>query len=539
MFKNMTFKNTTMMGFGVIIALFVSVLIFLVYQIHNIQSDVAEIDENLLPYELLADQMTLDAVQVQQYLTDASATHDRDPFGDAEKHAKSFKKGIQNFKGHYASSPDKLKELEAIDQSFDAYYSTGKHMAETYIAQGMEAGNLVMEGFDQQSLDIQTKMGKFRDVEVITTTNKVREINDTGKLIIKSSLIGGLVCILVAVLFAWKMSGNLLMQLGIEPMYARGIAREIAKGNLTRDIMLEPGDKTSLLYAIGSMQIQLRGMIKGMTENAQSIVQAAHQLGMAADNVLHSSIRQNDAASSVASAVEEMSASIDNISSNAEHSESMAKNAGTLSDQGGQVVADAVNEMNKIADSVTESSNIIRELGASSQKISDVVKVIKDIADQTNLLALNAAIEAARAGEQGRGFAVVADEVRKLAERTSKSTQEISGIIAEIQQGANNAVASMEQGTVMANIGVQKAERAGNSMVEIKQGTVQVVTTAGEITHALKEQRSAVNSVVGEVDTISKMAQENGEFVGQLTLTSAKLNELADSLNNAISYFKT
>jgi methyl-accepting chemotaxis protein len=279
-------------------------------------------------------------------------------------------------------------------------------------------------------------------------------------------------------------------------------------------------------------------MISEVTKNANSIVDSAHHLSESAQEVLFSSQRQNDAATSVAAAVEEMTSSIDQISGNADQSEKIAKQSGIISDQGGKVVSDAVDEMNKIASSVSQSSQIIRELGASSQKISEIVNVIKEIADQTNLLALNAAIEAARAGEQGRGFAVVADEVRKLAERTAKSTQEITSMITEIQNGASNAVASMEEGTLRVTDGVEKARRAGSSMAQIKEGTEQVVSTVADITAALREQSTAVGSVAKEVDLIASMVHDNTASVDDLAKTSNRLNVLADELKESISHFK-
>lgn len=536
--KNLGFRGKTMLGFASIIGLFTLIVTFCVFELNQMHRNIVVISTEVQPYEMLADQLAFDTVQVQQFLTDASATHDREGFADAEKHAKSFKEGIDTFRKRFSNHADDLNRLNEIDVAFDRYYATGKRMAETYISSGTEAGNVVMEEFDKNALDITQKMGEFRNRVLTFASDEVTKATDSSQNATYISLALALFGIAGGFLLAWRLSTSLLNEIGIDPVYARGIAKEIAKGDLSRDITLNPGDNGSLLFAMRSMQLKLREMIHDVTQNAHNIVDAAHHLSESAQMVLTSSQRQNDAASSVAAAVEEMTASIEQISGNADHSERMANEAGNISEQGGKVVAAAVEEMNKIATSVTQSSQIIRELGDRSQTISDIVKVIKEIAEQTNLLALNAAIEAARAGEQGRGFAVVADEVRKLAERTTNSTQEISSMIAEIQVSASSAVKSMDQGTQRVNDGVEKARLAGDSMAQIKLGTEQVVSTVGDITHALREQRSAVNQVASEVELIAAMVNENTNSVDDLAQTSNKLNILSETLKESISHFK-
>ena len=537
--KNMSFRANILLGICGVIALFSAIIFYCIFELTQLRSDISQAQSKTQPYERLARQMAFDVVQVQQFLTDVSATHDRAGYTDAESHAQSFRSGVQTLRQHYAADADKLKALDDLEAAFAPYYANGKTMAEGYIAGGTEGGNALIAEFDRSALVITDKMAKFSDAERAAAEAEMANINVNANRAIIGSMIVGLLGVLVSLGMAWRISGSLLNQIGIDPLYAKGIAKEIAKGNLSRDITLNPGDNSSLLYAIRAMQIKLREMIREVSDNANSIVNAAHQLSDSAQSVLAGSRRQNDAASSVAAAVEEMTANIEHIAHNADASEKTARHAGEISDQGSQVVSDAVTEMNQIAESVSQSADIIRALGASSQKISEIVKVIKEIADQTNLLALNAAIEAARAGEQGRGFAVVADEVRKLAERTSRSTQEISAMISEIQAGSRNAVASMDQGTARVAEGVDKAQLAGASMSQIKQGTEQVVSTAGEITSAIREQSAAVNLVARDVEMIAAMASENTHAVDELAQTSEHLNQLADALRASVSRFNS
>ncbi len=540
--KNLTFRATTMLGFGTVIAIFTVIVSICIFELHQIQHGVHDIENDVIPYELLADQMAFDVVQVQQFLTDASATHDRDGFKDAASHAKSFRDGVVTLRQHYADNPEKLEGLQKLAAGFDVYYETGQRMADTYISKGVDAGNEIMKqpktGFDAVAQQLTVKMSEFRNTEISSGAGRVSAVNVSAINARNVSIVGGLLAVFLGLGIAWRISGNLLGLLGIEPVYAKGIAKEIAKGDLSRDIVVSSGDNSSLLYAMSLMQVRLRGMIREVTSNANAIVGTAEHLADAAQTLLTGSNRQNDAATSVASAVEEMTASIQQIANNADHSDRIAKQAGAISVQGSQVVSDAVDEMNRIAGSVSESSGIISRLGDSSRQISEIVKVIKEIADQTNLLALNAAIEAARAGEQGRGFAVVADEVRKLAARTAQSTQEISTMVDEIQKSASNAVTSMELGTQRVNEGVVKAELAGSSMLQIKEGTEQVVLTVVGITDAIKEQNASVGQVASEVEMIARMVNENTMAVNDLAQTTSKLHELAGALHESISHFK-
>ncbi len=331
---------------------------------------------------------------------------------------------------------------------------------------------------------------------------------------------------------------SLTRDLGGEPAYAAEIARNIAAGNLAMTVVTKPNDSGSMLAAMREMQTRLKEMIAGILADADQVSSTATELAAASSQVAESSRQQSEAASSMAAAVEEMTVSIEQVSENAHEARTLSRRSGELSEQGAGVIQNAAAEMSQISDSVKESSQIIAALEQQSGEISAIVNVIKEIADQTNLLALNAAIEAARAGEQGRGFAVVADEVRKLAERTSKSTQEIAGMIEKIQGGTHSAFASMEGGVARVSNGVTLANEAAGSITQIKTEAARVVQVVGDISNSLKEQSVASNDIAKNVEKIAQMSEENSAAVQETANAAQHLEQLAASMQNTIGRFK-
>jgi methyl-accepting chemotaxis protein len=247
---------------------------------------------------------------------------------------------------------------------------------------------------------------------------------------------------------------------------------------------------------------------------------------------------QSSQAGEVATAVGQMTATILETSKNADNATAAAKNAGNIAKEGGKVVDETVKGMIRIADVVKKSAETVQALGKSSDQIGEIVQVIDDIADQTNLLALNAAIEAARAGEQGRGFAVVADEVRKLAERTTKATKEIAGMIKQIQKDTGDAVVSMQQGTVEVENGKQLADKAGKSLKEIIHGSDEVVDIITQVATASQEQSAAAEQISQNIEAISNVTHESATGIQQIARASEDLNRLTSDLQNLVSNFK-
>jgi methyl-accepting chemotaxis protein len=345
--------------------------------------------------------------------------------------------------------------------------------------------------------------------------------------------IGGFIAVSLALV-----GRNLIRTLGGDPHYASQITRRIAAGDLTTDVVCAAGDRTSVLAGMKEMQETLRRMIDEIVNGAEQLATASEQLLHASEEVADRSRQQSEAASAMAAAVEEMTVSIDQVAENAREAHGISVQAGELSSRGTGVIQSAAAEMQNISGAVQSSSAIIEDLGQQSDQITSIVKTIREIADQTNLLALNAAIEAARAGEQGRGFAVVADEVRKLAERTSLSTTEIAGMVDKIQNGTRNAVESMQAGVAQAGKGVALADQAGASITEIRDGALRVMDVVNSISDAIREQGAASSDIAKNIESIAQMSEEGASAVRHTAEAARHLQQLSSSLHASVSRFR-
>ena len=364
--------------------------------------------------------------------------------------------------------------------------------------------------------------------ETLSLTGNLKTINLAVSLLV----------IVVVAATGWIVMGVVTRALGGDVQYANQIAHRIAEGRLDVEVRVAEGDRDSLLASIKLMRDRLREMVGGISSSTAQLGEASRQLAQSSGAVADSSARQSEATSSTAAAVEQMTVGIGQIADSAREAHDQSLQSEELSRKGSSIIHGAAAEMGKIADSVEASSAIIGTLEQQSQEISAVVNVIKEIADQTNLLALNAAIEAARAGEQGRGFAVVADEVRKLAERTTASTQEIAVTIRKIQDGTRDAVQSMVAGVDQVRSGMALAQQAGSSIVEIESGAQRVACVVNDITSSLREQNAASNEIARNVELIATMVESNNAAAGDAAAAAQRLEELADGLARSVGSFR-
>lgn len=314
----------------------------------------------------------------------------------------------------------------------------------------------------------------------------------------------------------------------------------IAGGDLSAEPLSSQSDDEigDLIHSVNQMQKSLREIIHSMADTAEHLASASEQISTTATQMAQGAEVQRDQASQVASAMQEMASTVQEVSANSNTAAEAARQAAETARNGGKVVQDTLTKMQAIAESVSSTSKKIMELGKSSDQIGRIIGVIDDIADQTNLLALNAAIEAARAGEQGRGFAVVADEVRKLAERTTTATKEIARMIQMIQEETRSAVDAMDQETQHAKEGVATTAQAGASLQEIIRMAEQVGEMIVHIATAATEQSTTTEQVSASMEQIANLVKESAIGAQQSAKACHDLSGLALDLQSRVSRFK-
>jgi len=326
-------------------------------------------------------------------------------------------------------------------------------------------------------------------------------------------------------------------QLGGDPSYVAEIARKVADGDLSVNVETKSGSQ-SVLGAMREMVDNLRQIVSQVSQSAESISMASNQQHSSSEQIAKGAGEVVNQATTVATAGEQMSATSGDIAQNCQMAAEGGQRASQAAQDGTQVVNATVQVMARIAERVSATAKTVGSLGERSDQIGAIIGTIEDIADQTNLLALNAAIEAARAGEQGRGFAVVADEVRALAERTTRATREIGEMIKTIQTETKGAVNAMEQGVREVETGTDEASRSGQALQHILEQINDVTMQVNQIATAAEEQTATTSEISSNMLQITDVVQTTARGAEESALAAGQLAQQADELKRLVGKFR-
>ena len=537
--RNMNIAPRAFLGFALIGALMLFLGVFALNQMSKIRGAAEEItlssvpsiralDEftqltlrlRVLSYRLLTNrepdvqQKTLETFELRdQQIRAAQGIYEK--LIDTREERATYDEYV-NLLGQYRQIEARMKSLSRANQVEDL-----RTLINTELLSNSEKVNAVLA----RLLEINNQMA-------LVTNQQAKDQYDLA-----FNLVVGLLALATAltVLFAWLLTRSITVPIA----QALEAAEEVAEGNLTRPIKIDGNDEAGrLLAAMAKMQDKLRDTLQRIAGSATQLASAAEELNAVTDESARGLTQQNNEIEQAATAVNEMTSAVEEVARNAVSTSEASRNATTSAGDGRDLVQETVSAIERMSGDVQATATLIGDLANESRDIGKVLDVIRGLADQTNLLALNAAIEAARAGEAGRGFAVVADEVRALAHRTQQSTSEIERMIGSIQAGTEHAVDSMRNSTERAESTLNIAKGAGISLDTINTAIVEINERNLVIASAAEEQAQVAREVDRNLVNIRDLSVQSATGASQTSAASSELSRLAVDLNGMVGRFR-
>ncbi len=534
---NLTIKNKLYLNAG-LVAIIISILMlatyFATHTLGNMQSFVVSNSEEAI--------MTTNAAHIGTVLSEVigSAEINRDLATSASEWAKSKKESLKLM--------EEIKKNSDTPEEKQLYSNANKALSELIelyegkllplLKQSSDitpAIRAVDHEIDTRTRVISANLEKFAEIIAKETKASDEDYDKVSYRTQSQTIVMGIAAIIIATLLSFWIIRSIAAPL----QKVLATLTSVSGGDLTVHCDVETKDEMGLLaQEVNSMCKKLGKIINQVAQNSTQVASAATQLYSTSEQMATGAEEVANQAGTVATAGEEMTATSTEIAQNCTMAFQGSQQANDAAVSGAAVVQESVAVMNRIAERVKTSAKTVESLGARSDQIGEIVGTIEDIADQTNLLALNAAIEAARAGEQGRGFAVVADEVRALAERTTKATKEIGQMIKAIQQETKGAVHAMDEGVHEVEKGTSEAARSGEALKAILIQINSVTAQVSQIATAAEEQTATTTEISNNIQQITEVVQETAKGAQESATAASQLARLAEELQRLVGQFK-